>query len=78
MPPVQESVAISSKFSWKEFLLDGFEESLADEYSKIFLENELSQDDVKDLDHDLLKSMGFNLAKTRLTILKIKSKWCKE
>ncbi len=76
MPPVQESVVISNEFSWKTFLLDGFDESQAEEYAKIFVENELSKDDVKDLDHDLLKSMVFNVAKTRLTILKIKAKWC--
>jgi hypothetical protein len=55
--------------------MDGFDEASSEEHAKIFEENALSEDDIKDLDHDLLKSMGFQVAKIRLTILKIKSKW---
>jgi hypothetical protein len=44
---------------------------LADTFDK----NELTEVDIGDIDHDLLLSMGINIAKTRLKIIKMKNKY---
>ena len=65
----------SATFSWKDFFLRGFDEPSSTQYEKIFLDNELDASHVPELDHDLLKSMGFNVAKVRLIILKLKQSY---
>lgn len=64
-----------SQFSWVTFFSEGFSKEDAQTYAKIFEENQLTERDIADLDHELLKSMDFNVAKVRLTIIKLKTKY---
>ncbi|KAJ3695525.1 hypothetical protein LUZ60_000902 [Juncus effusus] len=48
--------------------------TLVYEYSLLFSQNELEQDDLKHFNHEFLKSMGISIAKHRLEILKLSKK----
>lgn len=59
---------------WKKFFWQcEIDESLIDSFVQLFEKNELTEADLPDFDHDLLKSMGITVAKTRLKILKTKN-----
>ncbi|PKA62447.1 hypothetical protein AXF42_Ash009333 [Apostasia shenzhenica] len=47
---------------------------LADEYGLLFSLNDLQEEDIEHLDHELLLSMGVSVAKRRLEILKLARK----
>ncbi|XP_073001917.1 uncharacterized protein [Typha latifolia] len=50
------------------------EPSLVYEYSFMFTQNELEEEDIVHFDHEFLKSMGISIAKHRLEILKLAKK----
>jgi len=52
-----------------------FDDTTADNFAKLFDQNQLTEVDISELDHDLLSSMKINVAKTRLKILKMKTRW---
>ncbi|ERN14286.1 hypothetical protein AMTRI_Chr13g90450 [Amborella trichopoda] len=56
-------------FSWLS--RTGLEPSLVYEYGLAFAHNELEEDDIVYLNHDILQSMGISIAKHRLEILKL-------
>jgi hypothetical protein len=62
-------------FSWKDFFLNGFDPKEADELSKLFNANALTEQEIGDIDHDLLKSMDISVAKTRIVIMKLKAQY---
>jgi len=64
------------EFSWINFLNQaGLEDDLPVKYAAIFEENQLTEADIVDIDHDLLKSINISLAKTRLKIIKFRNQW---
>eukprot|EP01130_Rhizamoeba_saxonica_P007606 TRINITY_DN3074_c0_g1_i1.p1 TRINITY_DN3074_c0_g1~~TRINITY_DN3074_c0_g1_i1.p1 ORF type:complete len:918 (-),score=249.55 TRINITY_DN3074_c0_g1_i1:85-2631(-) len=67
-PPPMKQVEV---FSWEEFLegasLPNTRVAL---YTETFLDNELEEEDIQDFDHEFLSSMGVEIAKDRLKILK--------
>jgi hypothetical protein len=71
----EEKTPKESPNKWDKLLEDcGLTEEKIKKISSIFTENELQIEDVKDFDHDLLKSMGMKTAKDRIAILK----WAKD
>ncbi|KAL2928137.1 Stress-activated protein kinase alpha [Bienertia sinuspersici] len=52
----------------------GLEPSIVYEYGQAFLQNELEQEDIAYFNHEFLQSMGINIAKHRLEILKLARK----
>jgi small GTP-binding protein len=75
-PEKDEKKEKSDDFSWTEFFSSSdLSVEKATEWVKKFEENELSEDDLVKLDHDLLKSMGFSVAKDRMKILEIRDKF---
>jgi len=73
-PPSSAQTQPSSSF-WLNFFLQEFDEQTSLKYEKLFLQNELTEKELPDLDHELLKSMDISVAKTRLKIMKMKSDW---
>lgn len=60
---------------WLEWLSEtGLEAPQVSVYAKLFVENEMTQEDVGLIDHELLSSMGIKVAKHRLLILKHKKR----
>lgn len=49
-------------------------ESLSYEYSLVFIQNELEENDIPYFNHEFLQSMGISIAKHRLEILKLAKK----
>jgi len=73
---VKNSETSKSPFSWLEFFLQAeFDEMTAKKLSTTFTQNELDENDLKELDHELLQSLGVTVAKNRLKILKARNVW---
>eukprot|EP00027_Filamoeba_sp_ATCC50430_P013564 CAMPEP_0168572544 /NCGR_PEP_ID=MMETSP0413-20121227/18004_1 /TAXON_ID=136452 /ORGANISM="Filamoeba nolandi, Strain NC-AS-23-1" /LENGTH=312 /DNA_ID=CAMNT_0008605627 /DNA_START=236 /DNA_END=1171 /DNA_ORIENTATION=+ len=61
---------------WINFLTcANFTQDESMEIALILVDNELGEAEVPELDHELLKSMGIVVAKTRIRILKMKEAW---
>ncbi|MCL7041558.1 hypothetical protein MKW94_030525 [Papaver nudicaule] len=59
-------------FSWLS--RSNLESSLVYEYGLVFADNELEEEDIYYFNHDFLQSMGINIAKHRLEIIKLAKK----
>lgn len=69
----------NTAFDWKEFLEDcGFDVITAMLYAAKFQRNQLTKDNIPQLDHLLLQSLGIESAKERLQILQKRDNMLKE
>lgn len=64
---------------WKKFFARcDFDQPTQQQYVQTFVENEISEKDLPDLDHEILQSMDISIAKTRLRILRARNQYLRE